>query len=360
MNSYISAGESNTQESSAKNKKEGERQQNERRRSGRTMLVPFWRRKNKAEDKKKSKSEQNHNGISLEKNNCNLEFSQDPPPLSPPPSIRRMSAKGKVLQHQDINRPIKLFFPEKYQHLEETSPRSSITNNHRQRNASSSPPSILPNPKNTRQNRNQKCDEEQDPITPLMKTNKDEDPNLAARGAVYYHASRSAPKNELGKLESKMKLVEIFSSPHGHDQELPEQLGHGTESSPKYLQQQQCRTRRGRPVDTNRVAEQKDKVTAENYCKASFLQRAKESVSHFAEEIKGDIEKDGIFFCVGEGCGDLFNEDDFYDDDDTITFDADDLRMLNETFLTGLTCALDEESDGFSEDSKEIKSPRPW
>jgi hypothetical protein len=59
--------------------------------------------------------------------------------------------------------------------------------------------------------------------------------------------------------------------------------------------------------------------------------------------------------CCKKVCGEFYDEDDDYDMADyDMTCDADDMRMLNETFMTVLTCAMDDDDyyyeECFSED----------
>ena len=194
---------------------------------------------------------------------------------SPPPSIQRVVS----------------FSPSKYQLQQSASRMQSSTGNHQ-----SEPPTTT-------------CLAKHDQY---KKTSKEFTDDLCS--------NTDSPRGRRGgevvkvgmKLESRMlRLSEIFSSPYGHDQAVVHNIS-------QHQQQQEEIERK----------KKHDHAGGGSPCKKGFLKIAKESISFFTEEIK-DLEKEGFFFCVGGGCGD---DDDMADDD--IKYDADDMRTINETFMS--------------------------
>jgi len=304
-----------------------------------TRSFRFWRRKNTNNKRKKTKV----NDKMLKQKIKDLEY----PPLdskriepshpSPPPRIQRVIAKEGI--YGDTHRPLKTFFPLKYQH-QFPSPRSS-TGNH-QCEAPMTCSAKLGEKRYKKTSKGFAADD-------LCSTNSGSIPR-GRRGA---DTGENANEVKVGKLESRIGLSEIFSTPHGHDQKFPTVVQNNSQQERQLVQQQQHQHQQQNPQQQ----QQPDEIEGIEHDHADggrnkgFLQIAKESLSiFFAEEIE-DLEKEGFFFCVGGGCGDdLYDDDDDDMADDDMTYDADDMRMLNETFLTVLTCAMDDVSD-FSEDS---------
>lgn len=176
---------------------------------------------------------------------------------------------------------------------------------------------------------------------------------------IFHQYAEAPPIKDGGSRELAVSAPMEMSAVIDYQQQLENNTASSNIPNPKHIFGDEVHNERisKENVQSNKSHPEPPSTTAlEHFTSASknmkgILEVAKETITILAKEVN-ELENGGFFFCV-EGCGNLKDHKDItFDCNDDMSYDAEDLRMLNETFMSGLTCEMDDDdSDDFSEDS---------